>query len=320
MHVSLTLLGLMLSCVLCGLQKPRPDLKDAAIPREELRYDGKSFEQWRRTLLTELKPARRVEALRALQEFATKGYAAEAAAAAIDSMTEYSPDVCHNLGRDEDFVQAATEVIEEAGAAAQPVLLRALRGQNKNQKLVALRVLASRSSNEDSLAAISQALKDKDAGIRCAVLTELTRVPLGVDEKAIRVLLPSLCDKERAVRLVAVRRLGRVAEESRPIPVPSLVAPGSTQPKVDETLRLMLDGSKDIPGLFTALKDPSADVRLAAVEALGGFTRQSEKVAQAMKDACKDADAAVREAATKALSRSISPDEVESAPVVPPRR
>src|SRR3954449_2965776 len=101
MRLSLKALGLMLACVLFvsgsadgsdqPAEKSKPVSPDDSIKREELRYDGKSFEQWRHSLLIDLKPERRVEALTALRAFAGKGYAAEAAEAAIAVMADYAP-------------------------------------------------------------------------------------------------------------------------------------------------------------------------------------------------------------------------------------
>jgi beta-lactamase regulating signal transducer with metallopeptidase domain len=53
--------------------------------REELRYDGRSFRQWRRELLTELNPSRRAEAMRAFSAFGRNGYTKEAAGAILDA-------------------------------------------------------------------------------------------------------------------------------------------------------------------------------------------------------------------------------------------
>lgn len=58
---------------------------DTVPPREELRYDGRSFRQWRRELQTELNPMRRAEAMRAFSAFGRNGYAKEAAGAILDA-------------------------------------------------------------------------------------------------------------------------------------------------------------------------------------------------------------------------------------------
>ena len=61
-------------------------ISDESTPsREELRYDGRSFRQWRRELLTELNPSRRAEAMRAFSAFGRNGYTNEAAGAILDA-------------------------------------------------------------------------------------------------------------------------------------------------------------------------------------------------------------------------------------------
>ena len=49
------------------------------ITRGNLRYHGKSFNQWKTSLQTELSPDRRLEAIRAMAAFGARGYAKEAA-------------------------------------------------------------------------------------------------------------------------------------------------------------------------------------------------------------------------------------------------
>ena len=53
--------------------------------REELRYDGRSFRQWRRELMTELNPSRRAEAMQAFSAFGRNGYTKEAVGAILDA-------------------------------------------------------------------------------------------------------------------------------------------------------------------------------------------------------------------------------------------
>jgi hypothetical protein len=62
-----------------------------AIKREDLRYDGKSFEQWQRCARTELKPERCVEALEALTVLGTNGYGREAAETIMAVVKGYLP-------------------------------------------------------------------------------------------------------------------------------------------------------------------------------------------------------------------------------------
>src|SRR5262245_61994396 len=54
--------------------------------REDLRYDGKPFAYWETFPRTELKAERRIEALRAMAAFGSRGYAKEATAALVEML------------------------------------------------------------------------------------------------------------------------------------------------------------------------------------------------------------------------------------------
>ncbi len=64
-------------------------VQPGADPRDRLRYDGKSFSYWQAYLQSELKQERRVDALRAMAEFGTRGYAKEAASAVVELLQDY---------------------------------------------------------------------------------------------------------------------------------------------------------------------------------------------------------------------------------------
>src|SRR5262245_11244935 len=175
MHIALKALSLMLACLLfapgsaCAAdstpEKPKPE---ASLKREAFRYDGKSFDEWRNSLQTELKPERRVEALKALRAFAVKGYAGEAAAAAIQVMADYAPGDFAGQGNEKSDVDlAAVRVLEKAEAAAQPALLHALQEGNQNQRYFALLWLKNKESSPGfALAAVEKLVPDRDSGIR----------------------------------------------------------------------------------------------------------------------------------------------------------
>jgi hypothetical protein len=57
-------------------EKPRQEVAgEQAAPRESLRYDGKTFVDWAGILKSDLNPVRRLEAIKALGQFGTRGYA-----------------------------------------------------------------------------------------------------------------------------------------------------------------------------------------------------------------------------------------------------
>jgi hypothetical protein len=83
-------------------------------PKEKLRYDSKPFEYWRNYLQTELKPARRLDGIRAMAVFGTRGYASEAAAAITELMKE---DFGEEAYRWQEKLSDANRLIAEAASA-----------------------------------------------------------------------------------------------------------------------------------------------------------------------------------------------------------
>src|SRR5262245_16968587 len=289
MHVSLKALGLMLSCVLfapasAGASdatpgKPKPE---ASIKREELRYDGKRFDEWRRILLTELKPKQRIEALTALQAFAAKGYAAEAAAAAIAVMEDWDPppfaradhERTDRQGIEEihppddespEMYQAAALVLHKAGTAARPALLRTLKGRNKNQRLFALCWFTyPDASIRFALPTIENMVVDKDADIQemalCALVTSIW------DNEALEALSRTVKHGDAEIRRAAWRRY-------------ALFRASTFVDGFDERI---------IPLALAGLRDKEEEIRLEAVGALGRITNPvnpspAELKAQAVK-------------------------------------
>ena len=60
--------------------------KEPAVPKGSLRYDGKSFGEWRKELETELKADRQVEAIKAFAAFGSRGYGKEATEVILNVM------------------------------------------------------------------------------------------------------------------------------------------------------------------------------------------------------------------------------------------
>lgn len=69
--------------------EPSPDSAKAELSKSTLRYDGKSFEQWRGVWKTELSTAKRMDAVKALAAFGRAGYGKEATEVILDVAGEY---------------------------------------------------------------------------------------------------------------------------------------------------------------------------------------------------------------------------------------
>jgi hypothetical protein len=306
------------------------------IKKERLRYDGKSFEQWRDELQTELKPSRRAEALKALEAFANKGYAAEAAAAALDAMGDY--DHCYREGQEwAEAAEAADRVFKAAGAAARPVLLRGLKAPNRNRRLYvlrqlsfveipfpvvlpavsalvpdkdadvrarALRYLIEHYPEKGVLPVLARSLKDGDPAVKCTVLEQITRVVTELDDTLMELVLPALSAKEEGVRVAAVDALGEFARRCY-----FLCNEGEpARAKADRFLKVILHGPKGNAGLLKAMQDRSSEVCLHAVEALAIVDPRTEDVLKALNQASIDPDPAVRKAAAEALgNKDVAP-------------
>src|SRR5262249_3022066 len=88
-------------------------------PREALRYAGKSFEEWRTALLTELSPDVRAQGIKAITAFGKNGYGKEAAAVIVEVMRDYE---IQDGNDDQKVIDAAALGIVRIGDNALPLL------------------------------------------------------------------------------------------------------------------------------------------------------------------------------------------------------
>jgi beta-lactamase regulating signal transducer with metallopeptidase domain len=147
-----------------------------AIPREELRYDGKSFEEWQRVFQTELKTERRTEAVGAMLVFAENGYAPEAVETVIAVLNTYKPVVPNQP--ENDLFRAIESMLERADPnTTYKQLVNVLNESNsKAAQRVALTVLES--SNYRDVPTEAALLKfgsdkSKDSALRFSALFAL---------------------------------------------------------------------------------------------------------------------------------------------------
>jgi hypothetical protein len=124
-------------------EPPAGDITEVAPPepfetgREAMHYDGKPFAYWQTYCRTELKPERRIEALKALAAFGANGYAEEAAEVVMKIAEDYSGelrfrtdwhcvDVNDKTTPNGKVVSEALETSKRIGAAMLPALLKGL--------------------------------------------------------------------------------------------------------------------------------------------------------------------------------------------------
>jgi HEAT repeat protein/beta-lactamase regulating signal transducer with metallopeptidase domain len=249
---------------------PAPPAKEepaGPVKKEALRYGGKTFEQWRTELVTELKPEIRIDGIKALREFGANGYGPEATAAILQVMQGY--DVTAGNQDDGNVVNAGLEAVPKIGKPAVPVLIGGLQGENRNGRRFAAAALGRLGADaRPALPALIKAIRDEDPSIRhCAVLSVE-----GIQPDApglIEALIGLLKDKDwESLRSHAAQYLGLTP--SRP------------------------QMSLAVPALVEALHDENAQVRFEALTSLGRLRPEAPKVVPALAKLLHDADNSMR--------------------------
>jgi HEAT repeat protein len=240
-------------------------------PKEALRYAGKSFEQWRTELLTELKPAVRADGVKALAAFGVNGYGPEATAAVLDLMRGY--DVNTQDADDRKVVWAACDAVNKIGGPALPALREGLKDKSGNVRRFAAAALSHNAAwAGGSVPELFAALRDRDSSVRCDAVNALAGVkprPKGY----LPALLERLKDEDSRVRNAAMANVGNLGPAARAA-VPALIDifDNDTPPlrvSALQALTLIKPEAKDIlPALTRAVQEPKRGVEIHAVLAL----------------------------------------------------
>jgi hypothetical protein len=248
-----TLLGLV--CFL-GAEQPRP-----------LLYDGKTFEEWREKVRTELKPELRAECIKAVIALGMNGRATDAAEIIIDLVGQYDPN-------DEDAkpIGDAAERMGKLGRPVIPLLLAALGSDKPAARDLARAVLIPLYSSSmprglsEGLAAemprLLQTAHSEDAELVSDMLKIIRRINEKAPETAALVvdLLLSRNPKIRQVGLVALPREGTIegveieAQKVIPILIRLLEDEESVWSAIDSLKRYKAAAKDAVPVLSRLLK------------------------------------------------------------------
>ncbi len=119
-------------------------IEDANRPtREQLRYDGKSFEEWKNILHTEIKTERIAEAIKVITIFGSRGYE-KTAVAEIADVLRRAPQT-HVLRASMEFSQVMSSsaiALHLLGPAAIPELVTMLNSKDPHETITALELLS----------------------------------------------------------------------------------------------------------------------------------------------------------------------------------
>ena len=252
--------------------------------KEALRYDGKSFVEWRALLLTELKPERRCEAFKALAMFGVNGYGSQAATAIAQAIRGNTPQGDKD---DEEVVNAAEKALVKIGEPAIAVLAKALKSDAVRRRVMAAHSLGLMESGAETvLPQLEAALKDASREVRMTALDSA----VGRTSFAFGGCLEGECilhgDNERVAFLI------------KAIEVPD----AEIREEAIGKLQMMKSKAKSAtPKLLIAVKDKDASVRKAALKALVSVQAEPKTALPVVTAALNDDDRDVRLAALEFL-------------------
>jgi beta-lactamase regulating signal transducer with metallopeptidase domain/HEAT repeat protein len=264
---------------------------ESAIQREDLRYGGKDFNQWRTDTLTELKGSIRVDGMKAFAAFGANGYGPEATQAILEIMRGYDTTQKHQSDDDSAVLWAAYQAVAKIGPAALSTLTQAVEEKNRNERHFAVQALEQmRSDARSAVPVLLKAMKNEDIGTR---LRALDAVRL-IDSHAkgfVPALIEALKDKDERMRSTASATLSQ----------------SGIVKKVKHT-------KSAIPALLEALQDQEAEVRLNALGALNTIGPEKHGIGM-VSQLLQDDDGRVQRAAYYYL-RSLGPDGKEAVPAI----
>jgi hypothetical protein len=260
--------------------------KRKAIAKEDLRYDGKTFDEWKVLLQTELKPERRAEAIRALGAFAPKGYTKEAAVAILEAMREidFEAHDVENLP-----VEAAETAFAKMGPEKfLPVLDELKQGPPNGRHFAIVRLFDCKDARSKQV--LLEALKDKDLYIRTNAFT---------------ILYWHADHKEREWQILV------------PALITSLESNDEGEFKLTEQLLkgVEREHTKALPLVVKATKHADSRVRACALERLAEVCPDHKLLNSIVVNALDDEDGGVRNTGRKHL-KTLGPGVSEAVPVL----
>jgi HEAT repeat protein len=274
--------------------KPAEEIRPPA--REKLRYAGKSFDDWRSVLLTDLEPATRARALIAMGEFGANGYGREAVLAIVEAMRR-----CDLARNDQDaltVLEAGVRAVAKIGADALPIVVGELKKGKKNGRLFALQILAQRvfdDGAEAAIPAVVEALKDADPDVRKWAIGTLSSLDAGSRVTALADLVKDKNIGVRARALEALISLGPNARAATPKLLEAAIKDAADQCRIQALSALKAigpDAKTILPTLREALKDKYILVRRDAISFLAELGPKA-------KEAVPDLVAALKKAVDK---------------------
>ncbi len=274
------------------------------VPKEELRYGGKSFDDWRRELLTELKPELRIDGIKAMAEFGANGYGPEA----VEVIGEIAKSVHSEdqLGFRHNTIRTA---IRRIGPPAAPYLLRSLSSSDRNLRRFAAATIGFIIPHpKEAIPALTELVNDDDSEIRALAIEAALAIDFASSEVQ-KALAKALKDSAPRVRKSAVDAIRPIDKSKIAVPMLAEALKDSgpeTKKQIISILSEMGAGAKAaIPALIEeAIRNPSyGGMVLSAVKKIEA---DKSKVAVLLAEMLKTAPVVRRDREARAIDTAFN--------------
>ncbi len=296
-----------------------------SVKRETLRYGGKTFAEWQKELQTELKAEPRAEAMDAMAAFGANGYAKEAAETVVSLMKGYNVVEAISDAHDQKVLNAANRALQKIGKPAEPILVEALKSRDVNARRFAADFLIRFDFGPNIVPALLKATKDEDVHVRRSAVSAIDPVVLVLrhhirTEGVLAALIDALKDKDQEVRNYACLNLASLELSEKPVAIALAAAMKDKYSAVRHNAAVALgklsgETKLRVTALAEGLKDQDRSVRQQVIGSLGTMGPEAKEAVPALIVAFEKVDAGDRFLVVQALG-NIGPDAKEALPLL----
>ncbi len=287
-------------------------LRPAETGKSALRYDGKSFDEWRDLWKNELSTTKRTDAIKALAAFARAGYGKEATKTILDVAGEYDFNMMSNDAEGKLKTAVLKELIPDSGSDELaklwlPDLAARLKEDPDKWTGPTWNLMGRFRTDDPRLRAIVESLVANDSpDVRSTALSALIRSTKSFEDGRIsfgdqthKLMTDALKSSEPIMVHAVLEHLYHYPQPGRPGEAlkPTLIFQPELVPLLfhdDENLQQRVRGlfhiidPKDAPKvveqLTAELQDQTPERRLAAIRAIGAIGPKAEAALPSLKE------------------------------------
>jgi beta-lactamase regulating signal transducer with metallopeptidase domain len=294
--------------VASATSSPGPDEPPS---KSALRYDDKTFDQWRDLWKNELSTTKRTEAIKALAAFARAGYGKEATETILDVAGEYDFNLMSNDAEGKLKTAVLNELVPESGHDALakfwlPDLAARLKQDSDQWTGLTWNLMSRFRTDDPSLIAIVESLvANKSPDVRSTALSALIRSTksakdgrVSFDDQTQKLMTDALKGGEPAMIYAVSEHLFRYPQyQAGEVVKPILIFQPELVPLLfhdDEFVQQRIRGlfhtidAKDAPRvveqLTAELQDQNPERRLAAIRALAAIGPKAKAALPSLKE------------------------------------